>query len=94
MRNLPRSPTPHKDKCHSCMRSHPKTQCRATNTVCRNFGKKGHWRKTPRYPVLNFKCHLCGNKGRYDQCCLTFKYLSPEWEDEQDGRPHPSRPQG
>ncbi|XP_050705846.1 uncharacterized protein LOC126991139 [Eriocheir sinensis] len=73
-----RSPTPTKEACHSCNKSHVKGKCPAADSMCHNCGKKGHWARTSRCPAKNASCGKCGITGHYDQHCRKSKASGSE----------------
>lgn len=40
---------------------------------CYDYGKRGYRSTTVRCPARNATCRICGQKGRYDQCCFPRK---------------------
>ena len=59
--------------CNSCSWAHSDKQCPASESVCRDCGKRGHWSKMARCPVRNAICRICGQEDHYDQCCAPTK---------------------
>ena len=77
-------PPPSKDaSCPFCNKKHGSAdKCPATDSVCKNCGRKGHWGKTPKCPANKATCKHCGRVGHYNKCCRQQK------DNKQDDSPN------